>query len=115
MLTDRRDEKLITMPEAALLVPRAEAQRAPSAVSLYRWATLGCKGIVLESVRSGGKRFTTAEAVRRFLEKLNEPKRGAAGAIRPVRERIDAGEKAGEEFDRISGRKTTQGYARRAR
>ncbi len=35
--------------------------------TVYRWATKGVRGRVLETVRVGGVRYTTVEALERFL------------------------------------------------
>lgn len=39
--------------------------------SLRRWSLKGLRGVVLETVRLGGTTFTSVEAIRRFLERLN--------------------------------------------
>lgn len=39
--------------------------------SLQRWALRGLRGVRLETVRIGGTIFTSAEAILRFLERLN--------------------------------------------
>lgn len=38
--------------------------------TVWRWATRGVRGVVLESLRIGGKRFTTEEAFVRFANAL---------------------------------------------
>jgi hypothetical protein len=40
---------------------------------IERWRTRGIRGIVLETVKVGGTRYTTAEAIQRFIERLNTP------------------------------------------
>ena len=43
--------------------------------TLYRWATAGCRGVVLESIQVGGTRCTSREALQRFFERLSQPAR----------------------------------------
>lgn len=45
--------------------------------TLERWMRLGCRGIILESVTIGSRRFTSKEAITRFLS-------AQAGAQVPV-------------------------------
>ncbi len=45
----------------------------PSASTVYRWSVRGSKGVVLETGTIGGRRYTTREAVERFLEATNRP------------------------------------------
>ena len=40
----------------------------------YRWTLKGVRGVKLESLVIGNKRFTSAEAIGRFITQLNEPK-----------------------------------------
>jgi len=45
----------------------------PHVSTLIRWALRGIKGCKLETVMVGGRRFTSVEAIQRFLVRLNEP------------------------------------------
>lgn len=51
----------------------------PSPATLHRWMNQGTRGVVLESISVGGKRFTSTKAIGRFLERLNAT-RGPAGS-----------------------------------
>lgn len=44
-------------------------QVAPA--TAWRWALRGVGGVKLESIKIGGTRYTSREACRRFLERLN--------------------------------------------
>jgi Protein of unknown function (DUF1580) len=46
----------------------------PSPATIYRWALKGVRGVVLETVMMGGRRYTSVEAVDRFFSRLSEPK-----------------------------------------
>lgn len=65
--------------------------RLPKRISLqtvYRWATKGVNGIVLESIRVGGRKFTSSEAIQRFLRASNPvPQPRGAARPSPARER----------------------------
>lgn len=56
-------ERLLTFDEAAELLPPA---RRPSHATWWRWYRHGIQGIKLATVLVGGRRYTTAEAVKRF-------------------------------------------------
>ncbi len=45
----------------------------PSPATLYRWALKGVRGVRLETVMMGGRRYTSDEAVDRFFARLSEP------------------------------------------
>lgn len=65
------DENLLTMSEAAKRFPPINGHR-PHRNSIYRWATDGVDGVVLESVVIGRRLCTTAEAIERFCQQLSE-------------------------------------------
>jgi hypothetical protein len=48
-------------------------QSRPSAATLWRWALRGIRGIQLETVMIGGRRFTSSQAIARFMTRLSEP------------------------------------------
>jgi hypothetical protein len=45
-----------------------------------RWADTGVDGVVLETVKVGGRRFTSLEAIERFLSRINGHPEFVAGA-----------------------------------
>lgn len=57
---------LISLREVALVLPRRHEKKVHYS-TVYRWATKGARGKVLESQLVGGVRYTTLEALRRFL------------------------------------------------
>ncbi len=63
-------ENLITVTKAAKLI---NPSRPPSVATLWRWLSRGVRGAKLESVLIGGIRYTSHEAVTRFLARLNGP------------------------------------------
>ena len=61
-------EKLLTYGEAAKLLPKGSR---PSYSTFWRWWHNGIRGVKLETVLFGGKRFTTVEAMQRFAQTLS--------------------------------------------
>ncbi len=43
----------------------------PSISTLMRWASKGIRGVVLETVLIGGRRYTSVEAIGRFVRRLS--------------------------------------------
>jgi hypothetical protein len=39
--------------------------------TLYRWSTVGLRGVRLETIQVGGTRCTSVQALRRFFERLS--------------------------------------------
>lgn len=71
MPIDPLNEQLITLTEATKLCPRRRMGKKPHTSTLYRWATKGKNGIVLETLHSPSGRFTSKEALRRFFAALS--------------------------------------------
>lgn len=66
---------------------------APSKVAVRRWITSGIKGVVLESLLVGGRRYTSREAVQRFIagtsgEKIAVPSARRRREIEGAKERM---------------------------
>jgi hypothetical protein len=61
-------EQLCLLTKASADVPGS-----PHTSTLIRWAMRGLRGVRLETVLVGGRRFTSIEAIERFLARLNEP------------------------------------------
>lgn len=72
-------EHVVSLTEAAGLLPRRRQGKKPNVATLYRWASRGCRGIVLETIQIGGTRCTSREALQRFAERLTT----AGGANSP--------------------------------
>jgi hypothetical protein len=74
-MIDVENEKLITFAQATKILPGR-----PNITTVWRWRNRGCRGIKLETVLSGGRRFTSVEALRRFQERVT-----AAADGEPIR------------------------------
>ena len=69
-MIDANTETLISLSQAAKLLPSRRAGKRPHVSCLYRWTTAGCKGVILESIQVGGTRCTSREALARFFDAL---------------------------------------------
>ncbi|HEV3304174.1 MAG TPA: DUF1580 domain-containing protein [Planctomycetaceae bacterium] len=65
MAIDPIADPLISLSRAAKSLPNP-----PSPACLWRWHARGIRGVRLETVVVGGRRFTTAAAFREFVERL---------------------------------------------
>lgn len=62
---------VIPLAEAGRLLGAAMGLQSVPRSTLGDWVRLGVNGVVLDSVKVGHKRFTTADAVSKFLRELN--------------------------------------------
>lgn len=69
-MIDMKTEAVVTFAQAADELPRRRRGRKCSASTLYRWSTIGCRGIRLETIQVGGTRCTSREALQRFFDAL---------------------------------------------
>ena len=89
------EEKLMPLPAA---VEAATGQR-PHPSTVYRWRLAGVRGVRLETVRCGGRRLTSIEAVRRFLAGVTAATDGVSAPVRTNRQRQAAIDRAERELD----------------
>jgi hypothetical protein len=59
----------------------------PSPATMWRWAVKGVDGVKLETFKIGGRRYTTAEALDRFVARLNGPGSTNESQVSSLRER----------------------------
>lgn len=86
MAIDVFSEHVLTFPEAARILPRRRAGKKAHVSTLYRWATRGVRGCVLETIQVGGTSCTSREALQRFFDRLQAGVRlERAWALRPTR------------------------------
>src|SRR5262245_40583903 len=67
-MIDIYGETLVSLDEVAEFMKATQS-------SVYAWTRKGCRGVKLESVQLGGKRYSTREAVARFVAALSDPAR----------------------------------------
>jgi hypothetical protein len=63
-------ETVVPFAEAARRLPRLRGDRPVNPATLWRWASSGLRGVVLETCRVGGTRCTSLEALSRFFAAL---------------------------------------------
>ncbi len=67
-MLDIQREQMISLTEATKRLPGR-----PAVSTVRRW-TGGIRGVVLETALIGGKRYTSIEALQRFVNALSTPK-----------------------------------------
>ena len=79
-MIDILSEETFSLTQAAKLkcLPRRRGGKRPSVSTLFRWATVGVRSVVLETIQAAGARCTSREALSRFFEALTY------GADRPA-------------------------------
>ncbi len=91
-MIDPDRETLFSITQAAKEIPSR-----PTVETIWRWRTAGCRGHKLETMLYGGRRYTSREAIARFLAAINnEP---VCSETPRQRERaIDQAEKRAQQF-----------------
>lgn len=69
-MIDARAETLLAPKQACRVVP-GRTGRGISLATLWRWMSKGRRGVALESVLVGGARYTSMEAIARFIAACN--------------------------------------------
>ena len=72
-LLDLVNEGILTLTQAAKRLPKLRQGRPVHVATLWRWAHHGLRGIKLETMKMGGTRVTSLEALQRFFQKLSDP------------------------------------------
>jgi hypothetical protein len=72
---DLQTERLVSLAEAAKLVPPGRQGKSTHVGTLLRWVLKGCRApnggkVKLEAIRLGGKWATSSEALQRFADRL---------------------------------------------
>ena len=84
MMIDLASEAVITLAQATKHLPRRRRQdKKPHVSTVYRWATAGARGVVLETLRVGGTLCTSIEALQRFCERCTYASPAQVPALKP--------------------------------
>jgi hypothetical protein len=87
-MIDVASEQLRLLNEAPPIVPGR-----PHLSTLIRWSKRGVRGVRLETLVVGGRRFTSVEAIARFLARLNADhstgRAAAAPQAQPMIEQVE--------------------------
>ncbi len=95
-------EQLVSLSEAAKLLPMRRNGKRLHITTLYRWTTHGCRGVVLESIQVGAMRCTSKEALDRFFRTLSSLEEvGSPARERTVAERNRAIRRAEERLGEL--------------
>jgi len=81
-----KGETLVSLREASSYLPRRRGKKVHYS-TVFRWATKGARGQLLESTLIGGVRYTTLEALRRFSS--SHPHLSNAESIDAVERSLD--------------------------
>ena len=66
----------VPLAQVVKVLPRRRKGKRPNVCTLYRWSTIGCRGIRLETIQIGGTRCTSREAMQRFFDALTRQSAG---------------------------------------
>jgi hypothetical protein len=102
-MIDVKKERVYAFCRLVDALPRRRRGRKTNISTLYRWSTIGCRGVILESIQVGGTRCTSLEALQRFFEKLSVPVQartnfGPQAGHRTLAQRQRASEAAGRKL-----------------
>src|SRR3954452_11461923 len=103
-MIDSGSESLITLSQAAEQLPRRRRGRKTHVSTLYRWTTVGCRGVRLDTLQVGATRCTSREALQRFFEQLSQGTRGdaiPAGGGRSIALRTRKNAEAGRKLEQL--------------
>jgi hypothetical protein len=92
-MIDPQTEQLLSFPQAAGCLPSR-----PHICTLHRWRLNGISGVRLETVRIGGRRFTSREALERFNAAVTAAADGSPSSTRTPRQRQRDIERAEKEL-----------------
>ena len=76
-------DTIVSLTQATGLIPPRRRGRKTNALTLFRWSTTGCRGIIMPTIQCGGTRCTSVEAIQWFFEALTDLSRTAAARPRP--------------------------------
>jgi hypothetical protein len=82
-MIDVAAENVISLAEAARLLPARRAGKRAHVSCIYRWTVAGCRGIKLESIQVGGTRCTSRAALQAFCNALTTAAQGEIPAPPP--------------------------------
>jgi len=91
-MIDINVEHTLPLNEAAKVVPGR-----PHTATIWRWWRRGVKGVKLETVVVGGRRFTSVEAIQRFIASLSDPQ--PHHAPRPLLPDVDTRSRTRQRLD----------------
>ena len=70
-MIDPFEEELVPLAKIPEVLPRGQSGKKIHRATGFRWALKGIRGIRLETIKVGGSRFTSHEALSRFIVHLS--------------------------------------------
>ena len=108
MMINLQNEQLIPIRKVPRLLPRQTNGKRVHLSAVYRWMQRGRRGVCLEYLKIGGRRFTSIEAVQRFAEACTHADQGPSPnerlAAPTSKQRQREAEKAAKRMEEILGR-----------
>jgi hypothetical protein len=99
-MIDPLTEDVILPSEATRIFPKGPNGKHPHVSFIYRAMKTGCRGVVLESIRTP-RLATSRQAVARFLQRLSASGRPTSAPARGLEGRERANREVEIELDRI--------------
>ena len=89
MSIDIHSDSLLTISQAAKSLPMR-----PNVSTVWRWVQRGARGVKLDTVLVGGRRYTSKEALQSFVERSTAAANSDATPVRTSKQRERAIEQA---------------------
>lgn len=96
-------EQLVAIRDVPKLLPKRRNGKYVHVSAVYRWISRGVRDVVLESVKIGGQRYTSVEALQRFADRLSDTATAVPKPRQTPLSRQRAIARAAEELERILG------------
>lgn len=100
-MIELRNEQLLTLADATKLIPGRFGKKL-SIKTIHRWALHGVRGVQLETVKMGGRKMTSREAIQRFgyaltLSRQCQPQKEGRVDLKQTRPAVARDQKAVDE------------------
>jgi hypothetical protein len=114
------EEQPLTLGEAGRFIGKFTGTNGPNISTVWKWCMKGCRGVKLESICIGGKRYVTPSAIEQFIEARSQPPqpdapvvvtitpKSSSRAEQHARRRREEIETARRRADELTGRKSPQ-------
>lgn len=102
-MIDLAAEHLIPLRDVPRCLPPRPNGKRVHISAVYRWTLRGIKGVILETIRVGGTRYTSQEAIQRFSERLTGPPAAQTPPLNVTRVRQRQIEQASAAVSKVLG------------
>ena len=87
MIDFAKTEDFFSLRDVATMLPKRSDGKPIHFNTIYRWATSGLRGVVLETTPMGGRLMTTKDAVSRFFQQLSYARQRSVPPVSEARRR----------------------------